>query len=159
MSRRETNEPRDHEIEATSITSRPIAAGAALEPVRPDHEREADEPDRGGEHGRAGDALAGDEAPDDDLQRHRARDHRGDARVDPRLGDVNQPDAEREQRNAQPRGRDDLAPRGAKRAPERARGCPRARAAAARNLVPAVSSGGSVRTASLIARYVEPQTR
>ncbi len=32
-------------------------------------------------------------------------------------------------------------------------------AAAARNRVPAVRSGGSVRTASLIPRYVEPQTR
>ena len=115
---RATNEPRDHEIEATSITSRPTAVAPPSEPVRPDHERESDEADHGGEHGRAGDALAGDGPPDHDLERHRAGDHRRDARVDARLGDVDEADSEREERDAQARGRQRFPPRDAERAPE-----------------------------------------
>ena len=49
------------------------------------------------------------EAQHDDLERNRSGDHRRDARVDPRLGDVHQPDAEPEQEPAGDRARAELA--------------------------------------------------
>ena len=83
-----------------------------------DDEAEADEPGQRAEAGRPGRALA---------RRSRRStmicsgtvpgDHRGDARVDSRLGDVNEPDAEPEQQRADERGRGELAARDPQRGP------------------------------------------
>ncbi len=63
-------------------------------------------------------------------------------------------------RSATPSAAAESASSGATRSERRATTAISARIAeAARNLVPAVRRGGSVRTAILIARYVEPQTR
>ena len=99
------------------MTSRPTATDPPLTPVGADDEREAGEADGGRKHGRAWDALAGERAPDDDLQRHGACDHRCDAGVDPRLGDVHQADPAREQRDAETRRRERFAAVDAKRSP------------------------------------------
>ena len=105
---------------------------------------------------RAGFSAAS-EPEHDDLERNRPGDHRGDARVDPRLGDVHQPDAEPEQEAADDRARAELGARDAERraAPgedrrEEHRGDEEAR--------PAARSGGIVSTAILMPKYVEPQT-
>ena len=155
----DTNEPRDHESEAPSITSSPTAAEPPPKPSGGDDEREAAEPDERPRRPVArGDALPREDAPDDDLQRHRAGDHRRDAGVDPRLGDVHQPDAEREQRDPEAAAAESASRRSTRNERRATTRMPRGSPAAARKRVPAVSSGGSVRTASLIPRYVEPQT-
>ena len=79
---------REHHEQTDRDRSAADAAGA-------DDEREADEADPGRQHRRAWDALARERPPDDDLQRHGACDHRCDAGVDPRLGDVHQADPAR----------------------------------------------------------------
>ena len=80
---------------ALIITASPSAVDPA--PSRGDDEAEADEAGERAEAGRARRVLARDEAEHDDLERDGAGDHRRDARVDPRLGDVDEPDAEPEQ--------------------------------------------------------------
>ncbi len=101
---------REHHEQTDRDRSAADAAGA-------DDEREADQADPGSQHRRAWDALARERAPDDDLQRHGACDHRCDAGVDPRLGHVHQADPAREQRDAQTRRRERFAAVDAKRSP------------------------------------------
>ncbi len=91
------NEPRDQLIEATSMISEPDRGRAAAEPSREHDQPEPEQPDDRGDCGRAIDPVAGKRAPHDDLERHRPGDHRRDARVDPLLGDVHEPDSAGEQ--------------------------------------------------------------
>ena len=100
-----------------SMISSPTASEPPALHPGPTTKREADEPDERSDRGRARDALPCDAPQDDDLERHRAGDHRGDTRVDARLGDVHQPDPEGEERDAEPRGGERLARRDAERAP------------------------------------------
>ena len=151
------NEPVDQAIVAEIITARPSAVDPAPRPGattsrRPDETRER------AEASRARRALAGDQAQDDDLQRHRSGDHRRDARVDPRLGNVHQPHAEPEKEHAGDRARHRARARVTRNdVPRQARIAAR-RSAATRNRDPAARSGGIVSTATLIPKYVEPQT-
>jgi len=72
------------------------------------------EPDEPGEDAHAGGdrhPLARQRAEEDHLERHRPGDHRGDARVDPRLGERDHADAEGEQREAEERRGGELAAR------------------------------------------------
>jgi len=55
------------------------------------------------------DALARERAQEDHLQRHGADDHRGDARVDPRLRERDEADPERQQREPDERRSAELA--------------------------------------------------
>ena len=72
---------------------------------------------------------------------------------------VTTPTPQREERHPEADGGASLAPRDTQRCPSRARGSPRAGGRRAVNRSPAERSGGSVRTETLIAKYVEPQTR
>ena len=115
-SRLDRNEPSVQDIVALIITASPSAVEPLPRPGR-DHEPEADEPRERAQPRGARRVLAGEQAQDDDLQRHRPGDHRRDARVDPRLGDVDDADAEREEQPAGERARSELGARDAERRP------------------------------------------
>ena len=91
------------------------------------------------------------------LQRYRPGDHRRDARVDARLGDVDDADAKRQQQQADERARNEPAARDAKAVSAAA--STKARIAPAARKLPAEKRGGSVSTTTLIPRYVDPQTK
>ena len=94
------------------------ADGARRALAAGDHDqRQPGQTDQDAEAGRERDAVARERAQQDHLQRHRARDHRGDARVDPRLGERDHADAERQQREPEQRGGGELTSRDADAAP------------------------------------------
>src|SRR6266487_6224457 len=91
---------RDHDEEADG--------GRAGPEPRQDDQREPDEADGRSEAKGTRDAISGHSPHEDYLQRNRPRDHRRDARVDPRLGNVDDADAEGEEKQADERAREQL---------------------------------------------------
>ena len=158
MSPVEANEPRDHEIEATSITSRPTAPAPPSRPSGPITSTRPPRPIA------AASTVA--RATRSPATRRQTTTCSG---TEPAIIAAT-PESIRvsatwtsptpNESSATPTPAAEMTSRREARS-ERPRSArmPASTAAAATNLVPAVSSGGSVRTASLIARYVEPQTR